>query len=153
MKKAVEKVAEWSARLVLFPAALWFCWAALMGFLSSDPNDPIQVGGGEGVFLLLLAGMLFQAAVYPAPPWRNKPLLNVLGVIIMLALVVVWMGGTGLVALYLVGFVLPSNATGHDVVWVVVAILLFVFQYFLFSSDEFGVRAQLAKLRRKGAKQ
>ena len=78
MKRTFEFVVTWSLRIVLLPLSLVFGWYALKAFVLclsetafEDFLSPVVAMSG---FYLIMAGWLIYAAVYPAPPWQNKPL-------------------------------------------------------------------------------
>jgi hypothetical protein len=71
-------VIEWLIRIALLPIALFVGWIAVRNFFGIPVEDSV-VGpiAASSAMELLIAVLLLQAVFYPAPPWRNKPLISV----------------------------------------------------------------------------
>jgi hypothetical protein len=146
MNPKTEKIAEWIARIILLPFGLILGWYALKELLSVPSEEAISFATGTNVFNLFLAGLLLYAAIYPAPPWRNKPLKTFSLIVVILLLVAVWWGGTVVGAGFIIMFFLGKNVPLYNLVLFITIILLLVVQYVLFDRS----RALLRRYRNRG---
>ncbi len=77
-RQSVELIATWLFRVLVLPLALVLAWyairelAVLLG--STATEDVLSPTVAISGFLVVMAGWLMYAAVFPSPPWRNEPL-------------------------------------------------------------------------------
>ena len=131
LKYYLEKMAKWITRIILLPLGFILGFYAVSRFFSLSPEQASSpVPAGSNAIELLIAGLLIYAAIYPAPPWRNKPLIHFFTLIGIIILMIGWWIGTIFGAATIIRITLGNDIPFYGlvffVVWVVINIVIFL---------------------------